>query len=55
MSYGYSPYDYTQNYSNYYLTSPSNTARKRRVFGAFTDDNPFSQYLKSIPLIIAFE
>ena len=40
LSHSYSPYDYSYNYSNY-LTS--NNARKRRVFGAFNDDNPLSQ------------
>merc|ERR1712154_542818 len=38
---GYSPYDYSHNYSNY-LTATSNTARTRRIFGAFTEDNPFT-------------
>ena len=46
LSYGYSsPYDYS-NYSAYSLASPvsSGASRTRRVFGAFTSDNPFCQF-----------
>ena len=43
LSYGYSsPYDYS-NYSAYSLTPPV-SSRTRRVFGAFTSDNPFCQF-----------
>ena len=46
LNYGYSsPYDYS-NYSAYSLTSPvsNGASRTRRVFGAFTSDNPFCQF-----------
>ena len=43
LSYGYSsPYDYS-NYSAYSLT-PAAASRTRRVFGAFSSDNPFSEF-----------
>jgi len=42
LNYGYSsPYDPYSNYSAYSLTPPV-SSRTRRVFGAFTSDNPFS-------------
>ena len=37
-----SPYDYS-NYTAYSL-SPAVASRTRRVFGAFTSDNPFSEF-----------
>merc|ERR1712241_1623402 len=41
LNYGYSsPYDYS-NYSAYSLT-PAAASRTRRVFGAFSSDNPFT-------------
>ena len=44
LNYGYSsPYDPYSNYSAYSLTPPV-SSRTRRVFGAFTSDNPFCQF-----------